>query len=109
MGSSSRKALPTSVGICLRSWRSAKTGLPETFQQLLGRLGDHLKAFDRQVQELKVKLQSWHRENVASKKLAQNPGIGLNTARYALIASVGDAKSFKNGRQLVAWLGLVPR
>lgn len=27
----------------------------------------------------------------------------------ALIASVGDAKSFKNGRQLAAWLGLVPR
>ncbi|MEN3802752.1 transposase [Aeromonas veronii] len=26
-----------------------------------------------------------------------------------MIASVGDAKSFKNGRQLAAWLGLVPR
>ena len=51
---------------------------------------------------------SWHRENVASKKLAQIPGIGPITAS-ALIASVGDAKNFKNGRQLAAWLGLVPR
>ncbi|WP_421184797.1 IS110 family transposase [Aeromonas enteropelogenes] len=82
--------------------------LPETFRQLLERLGEHLKALDQQVQELEVQLQSWHRENVASKKLAQIPGIGPITAS-ALIASVGDAKSFKNGRQLAAWLGLVPR
>jgi transposase len=85
-----------------------ENGLPGTFRQLLERLGDHLKALDRQVQELEVQLQSWHRENVASKKLAQIPGIGPITAS-ALIASVGDAKSFKNGRQLAAWLGLVPR
>lgn len=79
-----------------------------TFRQLLERLGEHLKVLDQQVQELEVQLQSWHRENVASKKLAQIPGIGPITAS-ALIASVGDAKSFKNGRQLAAWLGLVPR
>lgn len=85
-----------------------ENGLPGTFRQLLERLGEHLKALDRQVQELEVQLQSWHRENVASKKLAQIPGIGPLTAS-ALIASVGDAKSFKNGRQLAAWLGLVPR
>ncbi|XAG70582.1 IS110 family transposase [bacterium 19CA06SA08-2] len=85
-----------------------ENGLPGTFRQLLERLGDHLKALDRQVQELEVQLQSWHRENVASKKLAQIPGIGPITAS-ALIASVGDAKNFKNGRQLAAWLGLVPR
>ena len=85
-----------------------ENGLPGTFRQLLERLGEHLKALDRQVQELEVQLQSWHREHVASKKLAQIPGIGPITAS-ALIASVGDAKNFKNGRQLAAWLGLVPR
>ena len=85
-----------------------ENGLPGTFRQLLERLGEHLKALDRQVQELEVQLQSWHRENVASKKLAQIPGIGPLTAS-ALIASVGDAKNFKNGRQLAAWVGLVPR
>ncbi|MCQ9186424.1 IS110 family transposase, partial [Streptomyces sp. IBSBF 2953] len=36
------------------------------------------------------------------------PGIGPLTAS-ALVASIGDAKNFKNGRQLAAWLGLVPR
>lgn len=53
-----------------------ENGLPGTFRQFLERLGEHLKALDRQVQELEVQLQSWHRENVASKKLAQIPGIG---------------------------------
>lgn len=36
------------------------------------------------------------------------PGIGPLTAT-ALVASVGDAKNFENGRQIAAWLGVVPR
>jgi transposase len=82
--------------------------LPGVFRQLLQRLGDHLKEFDRQVGELEVQIQTWHRESEASKKLAQIPGIGPITAS-ALVASIGDAKSFQNARQLAAWLGLVPR
>jgi transposase len=41
-------------------------------------------------------------------KLAAIPGIGPITAS-ALVATVGDAKPFANGRQLAAWMGLVPR
>jgi transposase len=82
--------------------------LPGAFRQLLDRLGDHLKELDRQVGELEVQIQLWHREHEASKKLAQIPGIGPITAS-ALVASIGDAQSFENGRQLAAWLGLVPR
>jgi transposase len=82
--------------------------LPGAFRELLDRLGDHLQELDRQVGALEVQIQSCHRENEASKKLAQIPGIGPITAS-ALVASIGDAKSFENGRQLAAWLGLVPR
>ncbi len=53
-------------------------------------------------------IQAWHRQNDASRRLAQIPGIGPITAR-ALVASVGDASSFQNSRQLAAFLGLVPR
>ncbi len=42
------------------------------------------------------------------KQLTIIPGIGLITAT-ALIASVGNGSCFENGRQLSAWLGLVPR
>ena len=82
--------------------------LPGRFRLLLQRLGDHLKEMDRQVTELEREITLWHRQNEASRKLAQMPGIGPITAS-ALSASVGDAKCFKSGRQLAAWLGLVPR
>jgi transposase len=68
----------------------------------------HLKELDRQVDELEAQIRLWHRENASSRKLAEIPGIGPITAS-AMVASIGDAKSFENGRQLAAWLGLVPR
>ena len=85
-----------------------ENGLPGVFRELLQRLGDHLKELDRQVDELDAQIQRWHRENVASRKLAAIPGIGPITAS-ALVAAIGDAKAFEGGRQFAAWLGLVPR
>jgi transposase len=82
--------------------------LPGSFRLLIQRLVDHLKELDRQVGELETVIQLWHRENAASQKLAKIPGIGPITAS-AMVASIGDAKNFKDGRQLAAWLGIVPR
>jgi transposase len=87
---------------------NGENDLPGVFRQLLQRLGDHLRELHRQVGELELQIQLWHRQHDASCRLAQIPGIGPLTAS-ALVASVGDAKSFANGRQLAAWLGLVPR
>ncbi len=44
----------------------------------------------------------------ACQRLQTIPGIGPVTAT-ALIAAIGQATQFKNGRQLAAWFGLVPR
>ena len=89
----------------LEDWEN---GLPGVFRQLIDRLGAHLKELDQQVRELEVQIQVWHRANDASRKLAEIPGIGPITAS-ALVASIGDAKAFDDGRQLAAWLGIVPR
>lgn len=86
----------------------AENDLPGVFRQLLFRLGEHLKELDRQVLAIEVQIQAWHRESEASRRLAEIPGVGALTAT-ALVASIGDAKGFANGRQLAAWLGLVPR
>ena len=86
----------------------ADNELPGRFRQLLRRLGDHLKDLDRQVVELEREIVLWHRESEASRRLAQMPGVGPITAS-ALAAAVGDARCFKNGREMAAWLGLVPR
>ncbi len=85
-----------------------ENGLPGVMRQLINRLADNLKEMDRQVNELEAQIQLWHRENAASRKLAEIPGLGPITAS-AIVATVGDAREFKNGRQLAAWLGLVPR
>jgi transposase len=82
--------------------------LPGSFRLLIERLSDHLKELDRQVSELEAQIKLWHRDNSASQKLAKIPGIGPMTAS-ATVASVGDARNFKNGRQLAACLGIVPR
>jgi transposase len=86
----------------------AENALPGLFRALIARLGEHLQTLDRHVEELDAQIQRWHRDNATSQRLAQIPGIGPITAS-ALAASIGDGKQFRNGRQLAAWLGLVPR
>ena len=82
--------------------------LPGSFRQLIERLLSQLKELTRQVDELELEIVRWHRQNEASRNLETIPGVGPITAS-ALVASVGDARNFKNGRQLAAWLGLVPK
>jgi len=86
----------------------ASNELPGMFRLLVQRLLDHLKVLDKQVDELETQIVAWHRQNPQSKKLEKIPGIGPLTAS-ALIASLGDARNFESGRQVAAWLGLVPR
>lgn len=85
-----------------------ENGLPGTMRNLIERLTENLKEMDRQAKELEAQIQQWHREHEASRKLAEIPGLGPITAS-AIVATVGDAREFKNGRQLAAWMGLVPK
>lgn len=82
--------------------------LPGVFLELMRRLREHFAALDRQVSELEGQIKQWHRNCKLSQRLEKIPGVGPITAT-ALVASIADARSFKNGRQLAAWLGLVPR
>ena len=58
---------------------------------------------DRQVGELERQIRLWHRESEPSRKLEAIVGVGPITAS-AMVATLGDAKSFKNARQVPAWL-----
>ena len=86
----------------------ASIELPGSFRLLIDRLLEHLKLLHRQVEEIEVQIKAWHRASDASRRLEKVPGIGPLTAT-AMVASVGDAKNFDNGRQFAAWLGVVPR
>jgi transposase len=82
--------------------------LPSAFRWLIKRQLDHLAHLDLQIRELEQAILREHRESEACQRLAAIPCIGPITAT-ALVATVGNASDFKNGRQLAAWLGLVPR
>jgi transposase len=86
----------------------ASNELPVAFRQLIDHLTQHLKDLDRQVKEFERQIITWHRGSELSQKLEKIPGIGA-LAASALVASIADARSFDNGRQVSAWLGLVPR
>lgn len=82
--------------------------LPALAREALGSLVEQLRMAQIQILGLEKKLKAWHRANEASRRLEAIPGVGVITAT-ALVATVGDASQFHSGRQLAAWLGLVPR
>ena len=64
-------------------------------------LGEQLDMINRLIQQAA-------RNNELARKLMEIPGIGPICA-MALIAGVGDAQMFRSGRQMSAWMGIVPR
>jgi len=86
----------------------ASNELPGEFRSLIHRLTQHLVELNRQVDEIGAQIGIWHRNNELSRKLTAIPGVGPLSAS-ALTATIGDARNFSSGRQLAAWLGLVPR
>ena len=77
-------------------------------QTLLTELLQHLGAIEERIRLIETSIQSFMKHSALCKKIAEVPGIGPITAT-AMVAAVGDAKQFRNGRHLAAWLGLVPR
>lgn len=86
----------------------AENGLPDTFRQVLSRLCDHLTELSEHIEKFDLSLKEHFKHCELSQRIASLPGIGLISAT-AIIGTIGDGSEFKNGRQLSAWLGLVPR
>jgi transposase len=67
-----------------------------------------IEELDKDIAAIEKKLSAWKKEDAASKKLMEIPGVGLLSAT-ATVATIGDARAFKSGREFAAFLGLVPR
>jgi len=63
---------------------------------------------DHRIAEFDKELAEWARNDEAARRLMTIPGIGMLNAT-ALIAAIGHGEGFSRGRDLAAWLGLVPR
>jgi len=98
---------------CLRraipGWlEDASNGLTERFRKLLAGLYADLQALDARVRELNQEIRLLGQQNEAIGRVQQIRGIGPLVAS-ALVAMIGDARQFRNGRDVAVSLGLTPR
>ncbi len=82
--------------------------IPPEARTCLKGLVVHYISLTREIVGAERRIQKWHRSNQASRRLETIPGIGPITAS-ALSASITDPSLFKSGRDMAAWIGLVPR
>lgn len=79
--------------------------LPDEGLALLRELGDDLRPLDARVKRFDAQIAA---REPACRRLSAIPGIGVLTAT-ALVPAVGGSGEFRNGREMAASLGLVPR
>jgi transposase len=84
------------------------TRVPEIARAWVAALGTQLLALRAQILAFDRRIMAWHRSNETSKRLDAIPGVGPALAT-ALVASIGDPKAFRSGRDFSAWIGLVPK
>jgi len=82
--------------------------LPSPMRLALQALVDQLAALQEQIGTLERGIHAQHRASKASQRLETIPGIGVIGAT-AIAATITDPSAFKSGRELAAWIGLVPR
>lgn len=82
--------------------------VPEAARFSLDVLARQYAAIAAEIGAMEKRIHAWHRACEESRRLEEIPGIGPLVAT-ALIAEVGDWKAFSSGRNLAAWIGLVPK
>ena len=86
----------------------AEAELSDLAREIFTDLLDQLCDVNRQIEKLDGKVVAVCRSHEACRRLAKLPGVGPIIAT-ALIAAVDDGRHFRSGRELAAWIGLVPR
>ena len=82
--------------------------LPAIARACLEGLANQFLSLHEEIATAERRIHAWHRSNEASRRLETIPGIGPITAT-ALVATITDPSVFNSGRELAAWIGLVPR
>lgn len=83
-------------------------GIPDLARQVFLEVNERIRELDARILAYDRRIEAIARVSEAAQRLMAVPGIGPVTAT-AIVATVGHATEFKNGRQFAAWLGLVPR
>jgi transposase len=95
-----KKALPIVL--------STSSELTSNLRLLIEDLSVELAQMEDRITKMDKKIEAIFKASESAQRIAEIEGVGVLTAT-AIVAAVGDAKQFKNSRQMSAWLGLVPR
>ena len=82
--------------------------LPAMVIETLREQWARVAALDAEVSTIEGRLEVWHRQNAASRRIVAIPGVGILSATAA-VATMDDPAAFRSGREFAAWLGRVPR
>jgi len=82
--------------------------VPEPVRELVRATREHLDLLGKRIADCDRAIGLACRGDPAAKRLQEMFGVGPTSADAA-VATVGDARAFRNGRQFAAWLGLTPR
>ncbi|MDN5939996.1 MAG: IS110 family transposase [Salinisphaera sp.] len=85
----------------------AQDGLPAQFKELVRDLAAHWSQLRVHLDACDARIEAHARDDEQCVRLRAVIGVGAITAD-AMVATVGNAREFKQGRQMAAWLGLVP-
>lgn len=86
----------------------AENELTPEMRELITMMSERIKDIDEKVNELELKIRQSSKRNAMIAEIEAIPGVGPLTAS-AVVATIGDFKEFKSGRELAAFLGVVPR
>ena len=82
--------------------------LAGSFRVLLGQMQLELEQLSARIEQMDAVIQETAKDNEACQRLTAIPGIGPVTAT-ALVAAIGNGAGFRRGKDLAAWVGMVPR
>lgn len=101
------KGVPACRRLLSSALEEAEKGLPGQMRELLAQLSEELDQKEVHIAALDKQIKQQCAQDERTKRLMAIEGIGPISAS-AIVSAVGDARQFKSGRHLAAWLGLVP-
>jgi len=99
--------MPLKAATVRREAALALEDLPGRANLVIGDLLSEVHRLDERIEQYERQIVQMAREDERARQLMRLSGVGETTAT-ALIAMIGNGHEFKSGRQLSAWLGLVP-
>ena len=102
------QGLPSVPKLVELAEKARGAALPDLAWRCIRLIIAQLEDAHARIGQIEHEILAWHRTNELSQRLETIPGIGVITAS-ALAVAIPDPGSFRSGRHLAAWIGLVPR